>query len=340
MKKATLFTRDPYLGNKLFDTSDTVLNRDNCLYAFRLLRDRFAEEGIDLGTQDVNVPKESQFVLYYDMPLVTQIVDSPQKYLLISECEVIRPDNWNLSYHRLFRKIFTWHDKYIDGRKYIKVNFPQYVPSAMDFSKHTREKLCGMVVAHKHSRHRLSLYEEREKALAWFDRHHPDEFDLYGYGWSECLFTRPFSRLNQSGLLRRLFRHRYRVYKGTAETKQRVLEKHLFAICYENARGIPGYITEKIFDCFSAGCVPIYLGAPNVQDHIPTDTFIDKRYFKTYEELYRHIKSIPQEQYTCYLESIRDFLLSNRMHPFRAEYFVKTLVDTILRDGVESGSYP
>ena len=48
-----------------------------------------------------------------------------------------------------------------------------------------------------------------------------------------------------------------------------------FAICYENARDIPGYITEKIFDCFFAGCVPIYWGgAPNVTDHIPANTFI------------------------------------------------------------------
>jgi hypothetical protein len=41
------------------------------------------------------------------------------------------------------------------------------------------------------------------------------------------------------------------------DSKKNTLEKYKFSICYENARDIPGYITEKIFDCFFAGCVPI-----------------------------------------------------------------------------------
>jgi len=29
------------------------------------------------------------------------------------------------------------------------------------------------------------------------------------------------------------------------------------------------YVTEKVYHSFQAGCVPIYLGAPNVNDYIP-----------------------------------------------------------------------
>lgn len=34
--------------------------------------------------------------------------------------------------------------------------------------------------------------------------------------------------------------------------------KHYF--CFENVRDLPGYITEKIFDCFFAEYIPIYWG--------------------------------------------------------------------------------
>ncbi len=124
----------------------------------------------------------------------------------------------------------------------------------------------------------------------------------------------------------RFLRPRYRTYKGTVKSKNEVLRRYKFAICYENARDIPGYITEKIFDCFFAGCVPIYLGAPNVTAHIPSETFIDKRNFRTYEELYRYIKDMPDAEYIDYLDAIKNFVLSDKIYPFSAECFAETLV--------------
>ena len=72
---------------------------------------------------------------------------------------------------------------------------------------------------------------------------------------------------------------RYPSYAGEISSKRAILEQYKFSICYENMSDMPGYITEKIFDCFFAGCVPIYLGASNMTDYIPGGTFIDKRKF-------------------------------------------------------------
>ena len=99
---------------------------------------------------------------------------------------------------------------------------------------------------------------------------------------------------------------------------------------YENARDIPGYITEKIFDCFFAGCVPVYLGAPNVADYIPSGTFIDKRNFKTYEELYSYIKNMPETEYAGYLDAIKNFVRSDKIYPFSAECSAETLFMEII----------
>ncbi len=74
--------------------------------------------------------------------------------------------------------------------------------------------------------------------------------------------------------------------------------------------GIKGYITEKIIDCFAAGCVPIYLGADNVTDYIPKECFIDKREFPSYRDLLRFLKSVSAEKHAAYLAAARKFLLS------------------------------
>ncbi len=38
------------------------------------------------------------------------------------------------------------------------------------------------------------------------------------------------------------------------------------------------YVTEKLYDAFVAGCVPLYLGAPNIANLLPDpDAIIDYR---------------------------------------------------------------
>ena len=46
------------------------------------------------------------------------------------------------------------------------------------------------------------------------------------------------------------------------------------------------YITEKIFDCLYVGTIPLYLGAKDIADLIPEDTYIDCRRFFPWEEMH------------------------------------------------------
>jgi hypothetical protein len=95
---------------------------------------------------------------------------------------------------------------------------------------------------------------------------------------------------------------------------------------------IEGYITEKIFDCFKTGTVPIYLGANNIKDYIPESTFIDKRNFSTYNELYNYLISIDEESYSEYQENISNYLKSSRARVFDSDYNAKILVDGIIKE--------
>ncbi len=255
-------------------------------------------------------------------------------FLILEECEVVYPKNWDLDNHRFFEKIFTWHDGFVDNRKYFKFNvyFLETKKINKDLSK--KEKLCTLIASNKTAIHPLELYSKRREAIRWFEKNHPENFDLYGYDWdlrSFPLNKKWWSKLNSNKLkfLRRLLAPKYPSWKGSIKRKKPILEKYKFAICYDNARDIPGYILEKIFDCFLAGTVPVYWGANNVTDHIPVQCFIDKRNFDDYENLYKFMESINDRQYLAYLNSIEDFLNSERAHQFSSEYFASTIIREI-----------
>jgi hypothetical protein len=103
-------------------------------------------------------------------------------------------------------------------------------------------------------------------------------------------------------------------------------------ICYENVKDSPGYITEKIFDAFFSGCVPIYWGAKNITEYIPEGTFIDRRLFVNTAEMYEYIKGISEDEYIGYQNKILQFLSSERSNQFSYDYFVNTIVETIAAD--------
>jgi len=136
--------------------------------------------------------------------------------------------------------------------------------------------------------------------------------------------------VNRITPLKKLFAPSFLSCRGQVERKRDVLGKYRFAICYENVKNIPGYITEKIFDCFFAGTVPVYLGAGNITDHVPAGCFVDKRNFESYDELYDYLSAMNDETYLRYLDNIGSFLTSDRSYPFTCDYFAKTVIDGIL----------
>ena len=84
---------------------------------------------------------------------------------------------------------------------------------------------------------------------------------------------------------------------------------------------MPGYITEKLFDCFFVGTIPIYLGAPDIEQYVPEDCFIDMRDFNTYEALYEHLSNLCEADIASYREAAREYLSSERYQPFTKEAF-------------------
>ena len=53
-------------------------------------------------------------------------------------------------------------------------------------------------------------------------------------------------------------------------TKAKLLRSYKFALAFENSI-CRDYVTEKLFEPLMTGCVPVYRGAPNVEDFVPGD---------------------------------------------------------------------
>lgn len=326
------------MNNFMFENSHISVG-DDLLAPMLTLRQLAETKGINVATVDVMSMEETDAFVFLDMPdfdnkyIKYARQNNIPMYLVLNECEIVRKSNYDKKNHQYFSKIFTHNDSLVDNKKYFKSNLTQTITS--DFSKKPeREKLCVLIAGNKMVKHPLELYSKRIEAIRWFEQNHPDDFDLYGIGWDEYTFKGPriVKALNRIRPLKKLFGPNYPSYRGRIERKRDVLEKYKFSICYENARDIPGYITEKVFDCFKAGCVPVYWGPDNVTDHIPGECFIDKRKFGTYEALYDFMINMNDNDYMGYLENIESYLNSDKAYPFSSEYFAETILREILND--------
>jgi hypothetical protein len=53
------------------------------------------------------------------------------------------------------------------------------------------------------------------------------------------------------------------------QSKRDVIRAYKFCATMENSVGVD-YVSEKMWDGLAAGCLPIYYGAPNIQEHLPS----------------------------------------------------------------------
>lgn len=157
------------------------------------------------------------------------------------------------------------------------------------------------------------LLGDRIEIIEFFSR--TREIDLYGVDWNKYP---PFPYWFYKSALQK-------VYHGKVKSKHQKLSEYNFAIAFENNIG-QGFIGEAIFDCFYVGTVPIYLGAPDIQEYIPKECFIDMRDFKDYEELRLFLKSLKKSQIQSYKENARQFLESEQYKPFTKEYFAEIFI--------------
>jgi alpha(1,3/1,4) fucosyltransferase len=323
-----------FKNNSIFDLRHPQ-NRDDCFQPYHALREKFKDRGIKFDTSDLVEAGTALFEVHMD---VQSSQTSNRRYLLLLETPQIHPQNGDPVNWTTYRKVFTWDDELVDDNRFIKINFPNSIRFNKEPEYVHRPGFCCMISGNRAAKIRdgRTLYKKRVDVIRWFEENAPRDFDLFGIDWDI-----PAAREGLVGKFHRRFWLKFRQairvkpfpsYRGRVARKSDVLSTTRFAICFENVRDLPGYITEKIFDCFFSGCVPVYLGASNIKDHIPSDCFIDWRDFGDISEVYRFLKNISDRDFNLYQIRIREFLQSSAAFPFSSEYFAETIVEAIMGD--------
>jgi hypothetical protein len=112
----------------------------------------------------------------------------------------------------------------------------------------------------------------------------------------------------------RVFRNRSLSDDCGRKTKLETIKAYKFTLALENAIA-KDYVTEKFYDPLIAGSVPVYLGAPNIDDFAPGERcFINAADWRSPEALARYLIEVSRDEdlYASYL------LWKER--PFRSQF--------------------
>ena len=326
---------EDFTGNRLFDPS-SPRNSDGLFTPVIALRERLLQLGIEINTPDLNTGNAISLELHLDGRQLTD--NNIPKYLISAENPLINKLNADIEYLKGFKRVFSWNDAALSLPGSVKILLPNII-SLPNTSSYSERQIFSCLISSNKVAPWVGpndLYAERIKVIRWYEENAPSLFRLYGRGWNKP--SPAHSR--RAKFLRRIDRLRTQLFgytpfpswQGEVRLKSDILSNARFSYCYENVRDLPNYITEKIFDSFFSGCVPIYWGANNVHEYIPADCFIDRRQFADTAEVNRYLMSVTPEQHAQFQRNISAFLQSDQAYQFGVDCFVSTVANAIAGD--------
>ncbi len=334
MLYASVLYRD-YADNSLFKPGEGE-NGGEFYLPYAKLRERFLAAGIELNTPDVNAGREIAFELHINC---RRQDPSARAYVYLYENPLIRPLNRDRSALARYAKWFAWDGELLDDPRAVRLLYPNRFARGPWNGPEKRPLFCVIVASNK----ALTVvdprdqYQARVRLLDWYERNAPADFHLFGRGWDRpAALPGRWGRVRNQ--LRKLFSRLkpssspYATWRGPVADKIELLTRARFCLAHENCRDLPGYVTEKLFDCFRAGCVPVYVGPKEIAELVPADCFVDARAFATPAELDAHLRTIDDAAYLGYQDRIRAFLLSPQAAQFKQDHFVEVIAGEILAD--------
>ena len=98
-------------------------------------------------------------------------------------------------------------------------------------------------------------------------------------------------------------------YRGEAGDKRELLSRYRFCLCLENC-SCPNYVSEKLPEALLAGCVPIYRGAPNLEDYpVPLSCIVDPA------DMFDAIREYTAEDHAALLDRIDPQAIAKALCP-------------------------
>lgn len=309
--------------NALFKL-ESKFNHDSRCVPFNYLYQKLTNIGFEVNTYDL-------FEKYYKTDIFLFLNNRRDLYrnfskynnnnfILVAQ-EPLDKNNFQNNNFSKFAKIITWRSDLLKkNNNFIKNTAYPIVKVNIDWLPLKEKKILANISINKKSRIKGELYSERAKTIEIAEKIFGSQFELYGIGWDK-----------PTRLIDKIINYKPPVsYKGSLKEKYPKLREFKFALCYENNRLLPGNVSEKIFDCFQCGVIPLYWGAPDILDFIAEETFIRRERFRTNEEMLLYIKNMSDEEIELKLEAIKTFLNSKSIEPFWYQNHIQVIIDTIL----------
>lgn len=165
---------------------------------------------------------------------------------------------------------------------------------------------------------RLQLHDARFDLLQALGSR--DKIEVFGRGWDD-IENLPPRQAEKLAAIRSMFH-------GPCEDKHELLSCYKFTIAYENT-AYPGYVTEKVIDAIVAGSIPVYMGAPDIAEHLPAEAFIDARAFRSPEAIAEYIEQMTESQAATMIDAGQKFLRSSQGQRYTYEGFGEWILSLI-----------
>lgn len=314
MKVAIIPPNHEHLNNKVFDKK---YHRDNGENFFKTLKNQLKNHGIELNTVDFYEPKDIELIILFRLDrqihlLPKKIFEKGNKIRLIYMA--MEPSNISIIHNKAalslwkFDRIFTWNQGLLElanSRKiYYSQDLPLYQLDINNFIK--RKSKIVAIFSYKRSSNKKSNYSFRFHLIKSLSR--KNMIDLYGVGWENC---------DDKDILS--------VYKGRVKDKLQVLQDYKYCLAIENECS-KDYITEKLLDSISAGCLTVYFGANNVSEYFSEDLIIQISN-NNVEELINKVKSKNENKF---ITARNEYLKIYETLPFNSIYQAKYITNEIL----------
>ena len=319
MKISVIPSSPDHLGNKLF-VDKTV--RDNVFVSYRFIKMEVEKRGWQIATFDQLSFEEADMVLAFNFAAFPEAVlealshpGAVKMTAIVREPPEIIPLYYDNDIQQCFGQFFLPENTTPNNKNLFFLDFP-VSPIHVNWLPFNEKKLLVSITSGKFKNFKGALYAERVRAIKHFQSAIPEQFDMYGQGW--ILKRNLFSCFSPHRL--------FPCYKGTVFSKHETMRHYKFSLCYENSNNVYGYVSEKIFDSMLSGCVPIYLGAPDIEKYVPEACFIDRRKFVSDLEVELFIRGMSKEEYENYLIEIKKYLNSDSYLDRLPERYAKKIL--------------
>jgi len=286
---------------------------------------RVKDEAVELGylITDYDVAHRSDNppdgVIFTDCPalnhpLLKYCIESDTPFILVI-CENLhlQPNPTYPVVGHLAARILSYEASPMYPDHTTRLGYPVNLTAALEYNKNTevadtipalpRMYLLGMCATGQIRPHPGELYTERYKLAMTAHRKLKARFALVGRGWPTppgrgALATSHLSKLN---------------FFASCE----------FGVAMENNNGIPGYVTEKLFQVLAAGCIPVYSwNIPGVAIHYDGQWTSPARLVESLVKLTENDKAKYRFAGRAYLEK-----LAGSFHD--ENVYVQTFLETI-----------